>query len=188
MLVVSPSVEEDVRILFLFLVLIVPPTFSTAYGQEKGGPERGVLEFFIGSCLAPFPDLNKIRATARVLRWKPVQGDVATMLGPADTTAKYELWAVAEPADVLMVGISEGRVGTRKASACVNALRSVDQDRLALLIEQRTSVGRVSDTTENFQRHRTWTITYGGLRFLMELGALADTAASPATLSVMYLE
>lgn len=160
-----------------------------ATAQEKGPTEERVFfEFFVGACLIPFPDLGRVRVQASVLGWKPITGDIAAALAPADPQARYQMWAASMPPRLFFVAISEGKVGRRSGTVCTTAGRGVNQDALAVFIEQNGAVTRLSDTIENLQRHRSWTILQNGARFGLELGTISGDISSPAVLSLVQLK
>ncbi len=160
-----------------------------AIAQEKGPTEeRAFFQFFIGACLIPFPDLERVRLQASALGWKPISGDIAAALAPADPKAKYQMWAASMPPRLFLVAISEGKVGLRSGTVCTAVARGVNQEALAVFIEQNGAVTRLSDATENLQRRRSWTILQNGVRFGLELGTIAGDLSSPAVLSLMQLK
>jgi len=171
------------------LILLIICNFSTepALGQNKEAHDR-LLEFFSGACLQAMPNIDRVKAGARAMNWKPLEGDIATMLAPADETAVWQGWAAKTDSDLFLLGVSEGKSNGRQIATCSVVVREIDQENLVKGLGENLKLKYLADDTEAFQRYRAWTTEVSGNKMLINLTTLSKEPNSPATLSVMVEE
>jgi hypothetical protein len=169
-----------------FLILASLGAAPLASGQPQPKAEADQFyEFFNGVCLLNMPRLDKVRAFARMRDWKPIKGDAALLLAPANPGAAFEGWSAVENGRVLIVGISEGKLDhLRKIAVCSVASTKVETAQLATAIQSALKVPISNDMVEHGQRYRTWVGALYGDQIIVDLLTPADQPAG-ATLSVI---
>ena len=169
-----------------FLILASLGVAPLASGQPPPKVEADQFyEFFNTVCLLNMPRLDKVRAVARVRGWKPIKGDAALLLAPADPAAAFEGWAAVENGRAMFVAVSEGKLDNlRKVAVCSVASTKVESAQLATVIQSALKVSISNDKTEHGQRYRTWLGALYGQQLIVDLLTPADLPAG-GTLSVM---
>jgi len=172
---------------WFFLVCIVGSSLPLCvYAQPRpAAAEEEFFAFFNRVCLLTMPRLDKVRAIARLSQWKPVKGDLATLMAPADSASTGEGWAVVEGGRSMYVGISEGKLDGRKMVICAALGTKFDSSELVKIIESNRGSSALSDEVENLQRYRVWKGSVSGQQVLIQLTTAADDTVAGGTLAVM---
>lgn len=158
---------------------------TTASAQTKeASVENLFFEFFNSTCLLNMPQLDKVRATARLLDWKPITGDAAVMLAPSNPNAPFEGWAATYQGRNFFIGLSEGVLESKKVVICAATERKLDQEVLVSIIETNIKARIDNDEIENMQRYRGWVSAKDGESVLLHLTTSATDRLSSATLAV----
>jgi len=147
--------------------------------------EESFFKFFNKTCLLNMPRLDKVRAAARIMDWKSLTGDLATLLSPQNANARFEGWAVSETDLNYVVGVSEGAIGSSKVAICSASIRNIDQEALVKIIERDTKARLENDEIENLQRYRGWIGTTNGEAIILQLTTMANSQLSAATLAAI---
>ncbi len=169
------------KIFVIIIICIIAP--NRALSQEKRPHDR-LLEFFAGACLHNMPDIGRIKAGARALNWKPLEGDLAAMLAPADKNATWQGWAVNVGEDIFMVGISEAKMDGGNIVTCAVATREIDQNELVRALNKELKLKNIDDRIEAFQRNQAWQTEINEESMIVNLTTFFKEIMSPATLSV----
>lgn len=157
-----------------------------AHAQIKDqAVEESFFEFFNKTCMLNMPRLDKVRAAARLFDWKPITGDAALMLGPADPRSPFEGWAAPHDGRTVFVALSEGVLEGRKVVICTSTERRLDQEAFVKVIESSSAIRRAHDEVENMQRYRGWTGQINGEAVLIHLTTMAKDQISAGTLAVI---
>lgn len=168
-------------IICLFL-LSLGALSERSHAQETSKASK-FTEFFVGACLRALLDIERMKAAARVMEWKPLNGDVAAMIAPVDPNAEWQGWAVPEGDDLFMFGVSEGSLGSRKASICTTSAGELDQERLVQELQASLNLKLIVDETDALQRARGWETSIDGQKLIVNLTTLSNSRMSPITLA-----
>ena len=167
--------RTSVGIYLLVFGLLVSPAVAQSAAQH-------LVKSFLGNCVLNLPNLDKIRAGAKVFDWKPLSQEMNEVLGPVDPTAESEGWIVDEQDLRFFVAISEGVIDGEKWANCAIAARVSRPDFVALL-ESKLDLSNLYDETEAGQRYQTWTTSVNGYSMLIALTAAQDDARPEVTIA-----
>lgn len=171
---------------FLLICIIGSSLPLCVYAQPRPAvAEEEFFAFFNRACLLNMPRLDKVRAIARLSQWKPVTGDLATLMAPADPASTGEGWAVTEGGRSMFVGISEGELNGRKMATCAALGTKFNSSKLVKIIESNLGSSALSNEVENLQRYRVWKGSVSGQQVLVQLTTAADDKVAGGTLAVM---
>lgn len=137
----------------LSLGCVIPNGNSHA---EEADTRKRFIEFFVGACLRALPDIERTKAGARLMKWKPLEGDMAAVMAPAEKSAEWQGWIVPDGEDFFMVGVSKGAIDNGKVSTCVTVTHEVDQEYLTHDLESILNLRLISNETEALQIFRSW--------------------------------
>jgi hypothetical protein len=151
--------------------------------DEKQSKEAVVVDAFLSDCVLNLPNLEKIRAAARVLRWKRLSPDELTMLGPLDSRAEAEGWVATQDTLKLLVGITSGSIGSQRAVSCSVAQRDVKQSALLDSLHRKLNLKPLNNEREAGQRYRAWTTEANGYSVLIMLTTMTDKNVAGGSIS-----
>ena len=163
-------------------------SFSEKSHAQETSEYSQFTEFFIGACLRALPDIERMKAAARVMEWKPLEGDIAAMVAPADTNAEWQGWVVPEGDDLFMFGVSEGSMDSRKVSVCVTSAFELDQESLVQELQATLKLKLIVDETNALQRARGWETSIDGQKIIVNLTTLSNSRISPITLAGVAID
>ena len=158
---------------------------SISDGLCQGSDTKQIVEFFVGNCLQVPPDTKHVQAASRVMKWQPLQGDLALMLAPSDPEATWEGWAAKYEGKTYLVGISEAQMDGRTVVGCTVAVREVDQEELVKLLTNVVKMRALNDETEAMQRYLAWVAEVNRYSMLVNLTTQAGSRLSTASLSAL---
>lgn len=174
--------------IIMCLFLLVFGTLSEKSQAQETGMASKFTEFFVGACLRALPDLERMKAAARVMEWKPLEGDVAAMIAPADPKAEWQGWAVPEGDDLFMFGVSESSMDSRKVSVCTTSAGELDQESLVQELQASLNLKLIVDETDALQRARGWETSIDGQKLIVNLTTLSNSRMSPITLAGIAID
>jgi len=154
---------------------------------EGSAATNDFIEFFVGACLRGLPDIERMKVAARLLNWKKLEGDMATLLAPEDDTTDWQGWLVPEEDNLFMFGVSEGMMNRRKVFTCVAVAPDLDQEDLVYELQSTLNLKLIIDKSEALQRVRGWRTKVDGKNLIVNLTTLSNSRVSSASLAGIAL-
>jgi hypothetical protein len=145
--------------------------------------ELSFVRSFIGNCLHFFPEIERVRQTATVLKWPEITNpDARGMLGPSNPGANWHGWMMKADGQAFLIGISEAVDEGRTVKSCTLAADRVELSSIYRNLEQLVSLKKQLDFNEDGQRNQLWVYARDADRF-----ALMATDGSPMKMNALSL-
>lgn len=84
-----------------------------------------VVQKFLGICVNNMPRIDKVVASAEMLKWQPLTREQALMVAPADPLTEFSGWYLKDGESQFMVGVSESIWKNKPAPSCSIATADV---------------------------------------------------------------
>ncbi len=121
--------------------------------------DKKLVEAFVGNCIQNLPQLEKIRAAARVFGWSALSADQLMAMGPQNPSTKFEGWYVKDDTASYLLGISSGNVNSINAVTCTIASPDLTPASFIPALHKLIGLKALDDQSEGGQRYRAWTTT-----------------------------
>ena len=156
---------------FIILPAIIVCLIVGSRVHAAGGNGKEIAFAFIGGCLQVLPDLDRIEAAARALKWKPIEGDIAIMMAPKAPDAKWKGWLVIrKPAPPYFMAISSGVFRGEDMAICTVSSPYIPVTEVFPHLEKTPGLKRpIADESSAGQRTRFWRIEVDGQPAFMSL-------------------
>ncbi len=167
----------------IFRLKILSLCFVTFFQNPVSAEPGHFTKFAIGTCYHPIDDINRVKAMARISKWKSMPTDMLEANRAITSSSDYTGWVIQDDHDAYMIAVNTGLMEGKKSQVCT-AVANEKPSEVKTILKAQLNLKLVTSRKEAYQKWEMYSATHlSGKKIYVVIMGAEDEQKPPVNVS-----